>query len=159
MVKHDDWWTQKPLFNELCIKNKVVPQLDVAASEQNHLCEKYFTKEDDALTQSWRYQYHDYVGAADVWCNPPNSILKKFIRKAHVEWQEWGMNLLMILPCQAFSSVAFIDTIWKDYTKQDFIGQKIDIQSIFPRPVFLEHGQIPDNASARSYMSVLFKHK
>jgi len=157
MVKHDDWWTKRADFEKWCKKYEIIPELDVAASHKNHLCEKYFTKEEDALTKSWYYQYHDYVGAADLWMNPPNSILKKFIRKAYSEWLRHGMKQLWIIPCQAFASGAFIDTVWKEYLSQRVIGERVIIDPIFPRPVFLEHGKEPENAAATSYMAVVLK--
>ncbi len=158
---HDNWWTQKALFKELCQKYKVIPELDVAASDKNYLCEKYYTKEDNALEKSWYYQYHDYVGPADVWMNAPNSILKYFIRKAYDEWKEHNMTILSIMPCQAFASKAFMETIWVDYKAQGQIDSKVIIDPIFPRPVFLDGsrgGIIPENAAARSYMAVVLKH-
>jgi hypothetical protein len=50
--------------------------VDVAAAAWNAKCERYFTKEDDALTKDW--------DAKANWCNPPYSadIIDKFVRKA-----------------------------------------------------------------------------
>lgn len=64
--------------------------LDVAASEKNHLCERYFTKETDGLSQSWQTD-----GA--VWCNPPyGRDIIKWVRKAHDEAQT-GQVIVMLL--------------------------------------------------------------
>lgn len=51
---------------------------DVAASDTNHLCPNYYTKERDALAQPWfRVSY----------CNPPYSSgwIEKFLKKAYEE--------------------------------------------------------------------------
>ena len=57
----DNWATPQWLFDEL---NKIFHfTLDVCASEDNHKCDKYFTKETDGLKQDW--------GEHVIWCNPP----------------------------------------------------------------------------------------
>ena len=49
--ERDDWETPRWLFDEL---NSVWNfTLDAASSDENALCERHFTKEDDALKQSW----------------------------------------------------------------------------------------------------------
>jgi site-specific DNA-methyltransferase (adenine-specific) len=58
--KRSDWPTPWSLFAQL---NDVFDfRLDVCADASNRKCERYFTKDDDALTQQWD----------DNWfCNPP----------------------------------------------------------------------------------------
>lgn len=47
----DNWATPQWLFDEL---NKTFHfTIDVCASEENHKCDKYFTKETDGLEQDW----------------------------------------------------------------------------------------------------------
>lgn len=48
--------------------------LDVAASAHNAKCERYFTREDDGLAQSW--------DGERVWCNPPYSDIKAWVTRA-----------------------------------------------------------------------------
>ncbi len=49
--------------------------LDAAASDQNHLCDRYYTLEDDALTRSW--------APGPAWLNPPyGDVVGPFMRKA-----------------------------------------------------------------------------
>lgn len=46
-----EWETPQDLFDRL---NRIFHfTLDVAANDENHKCEKYFTKEQDGLTQKW----------------------------------------------------------------------------------------------------------
>lgn len=47
----DYWETPQWLFDSL--NEKYHFTLDSAASDENHKCSKYFTKEDDGLSQDW----------------------------------------------------------------------------------------------------------
>ena len=47
--------------------------IDLAADSENTKCEKYFTKDDNAMFQDWG-KYN--------WCNPPYSNIEPFIEKA-----------------------------------------------------------------------------
>lgn len=50
----DEWETPQDLFDKL---NSIFCfTLDACADEKNHKCEKYFTKEQDGLKQSWGVQ-------------------------------------------------------------------------------------------------------
>ena len=48
-------------------------QLDVAASKENSLCDRYYTKENNGLNNFWN--------AKRVWCNPPYNDILKWISK------------------------------------------------------------------------------
>lgn len=59
--KSDEWATSQALFDKI---NSIFHfTLDVCADSNNAKCKKYFTKEQDGLTQDW--------GSEIVWCNPP----------------------------------------------------------------------------------------
>jgi len=47
----DEWATPKLFFKEL--NNKYHFTLDPCATDENHKCDYYFTKEQDGLKQSW----------------------------------------------------------------------------------------------------------
>ena len=47
----DEWATPQKIFDDL--NNEFYFTLDACATEQNHKCEKYFTKAEDGLKQSW----------------------------------------------------------------------------------------------------------
>lgn len=49
--KSDEWGTPQDLFNEL--DQEFHFTLDPCATDENHKCETYFTKEDDGLEKSW----------------------------------------------------------------------------------------------------------
>lgn len=60
--------------------------LDVAAAPHNAKAHRYYTREDDGLSQPW-------VGR--VWCNPPYSDCGAWVRKA---WDEWNGAMTLRLP-------------------------------------------------------------
>lgn len=57
----DEWATPQELFDKLDATFHFT--LDPCATEENHKCEKYFTREQDGLKQDW--------GGEIIWCNPP----------------------------------------------------------------------------------------
>ncbi len=70
-MSKDDWTTPRKLFNWL--DNTFNFTLDAAASKENALCEKFYTKEDNSLKQPWN---------GSVFCNPPYSMAKEFAEYA-----------------------------------------------------------------------------
>ena len=71
----DEWTTPIELFDEL--HNRFIFNLDAAATDENHLCERWFTKEMDGLRQSWE--------GKRVFCNPPYSQIGKWAEKFQEE--------------------------------------------------------------------------
>ena len=49
--KSDEWETPESFFQEL--DREFHFDLDACASDDNHKCEKYFTREQDGLSQDW----------------------------------------------------------------------------------------------------------
>lgn len=49
--KTDDWATPQEFFDEL--NNEFDFDMDPCADQDNHKCEKFFTREDDGLSQNW----------------------------------------------------------------------------------------------------------
>jgi phage N-6-adenine-methyltransferase len=70
--------------------------VDVAALPRNAKLPKFYTPEDDGLTQNW--------SGERVWCNPPYSSIEPWVEKAHREWRigEQGRGgpelIVMLLP-------------------------------------------------------------
>lgn len=65
--------------------------LDAAADDDNHLCEKYITKKQDALKVSWNF------GGA-VYCNPPyGRKVGDFVKKAFEESKAAPYPIVMLL--------------------------------------------------------------
>ena len=69
-----DWATPWPLFRELDAEFHFT--LDVCATPENAKCQRFFTPEDDGLTESW--------GREVCWMNPPfGRFIEKWIQKAY----------------------------------------------------------------------------
>ena len=83
----DDRRTPRELYDAL--DREFGFTLDAAASDENALCERYFTAEQDGLVESW--------GAERVWCNPPFSSLPQWVRKAWLE-HERAQLIVMLIP-------------------------------------------------------------
>ena len=72
--------------------------LDAAATAENAKCERYYTKEDDALVQVWDGR---------VWCNPPyGREIGRFVEKGmNSALDKDAENVVMLLPSRT-------DTRW-----------------------------------------------
>lgn len=93
----DDWSTPQDLFDALNEKFKF--ELDVCATHSNAKCERYFTREQDALTRSWVDQ------ARSLWMNPPyGRAIKFWVAKAAAEAAK-GATVVCLLPART-------DTKW-----------------------------------------------
>lgn len=93
--KSDRWETPKEFFEGL---NKLFHfTLDACAMPENAKCERYFTPEQDGLSQPW-----DGV----VWCNPPyGRQVGKWVKKAYDTAKEGTAVVVMLLPART-------DTAW-----------------------------------------------
>lgn len=89
--KTDEWETPKDLFEKL---NRIFSfELDVAANEHNKKCDRFFSKEDDGLKQSW--------GGCKVWCNPPyGRQIAYWVKKSAEEIEKDCPLVVMLLPAR-----------------------------------------------------------
>ena len=72
----DDWETPQEFFNKL--NQEFNFSLDPCANDKNHKCEKFFTKEQNGLVQSWNNEI--------VFCNPPyGKEIKEWVKKCYIE--------------------------------------------------------------------------
>jgi phage N-6-adenine-methyltransferase len=94
-----EWPTSQADFDELNAEFHFT--LDPCATHENAKCERYFTKEDDGLAQSW-------AGEA-VFMNPPyGREIARWVKKAHESAQE-GATVVGLIPARP-------DTrYWHDY--------------------------------------------
>lgn len=129
----DEWYTPIDFYNEL---NKEFNfNLDPCATDYNHKCAKYFTKEDNGLLQNW--------GGYRVYCNPPyGRAIGAWVEKAYIESQNENTLVVMLLPART-------DTRWF----HEFIFHKSEIRFIKGR---LKFGGCKNSAPFPS-MIVIFK--
>jgi phage N-6-adenine-methyltransferase len=96
-MANDLWRTPKEVFKYF--NDRYDFQCDVAASDDNHLCDDYFTERSNALILDWGmeplYTHH----GAYVWCNPPYSNPLPWAHKIIKESQENGIGTVMLLNC------------------------------------------------------------
>jgi len=104
--RSEEWETPPSFFEEL--DNIFHFDLDACASLDNAKCERFFTKQDDALTQTWR---------GTVWMNPPyGRQIESFMRKAFMESCK-GATVVCLVPCRT-------DTKWwHRYAKRGVVLQ------------------------------------
>ena len=90
----DEWSTPSDFFAEL---DEIFHfDLDACAGAENAKCGRYFTKEQDSLTQRWH---------GTVWMNPPyGRQIGAFMRKAYEESQH-GATVVCLVPSRT-------DTAW-----------------------------------------------
>lgn len=103
--------------------------LDAAAAAHNTKCERYFTRTDDGLAQSW--------AGERVWCNPPYSGLAEWVQKA---WQEHPgtRGIVMLLPANRVEQ-----RWWQDHVEpyRDRPGSPLHVEFLPGRLRFIKPGQ------------------
>lgn len=120
--------TPQWLFDK--ISEKFNFDIDLCATDENTKCEKYYTKEQDALKQIWNDK--------SCWCNPPYSkdLQPLFIKKAYEDSVKYENTIVLLIPLRADTQ------IWHDY-----IWGKADIYIFKGRPKFYSD-KSPTYASA-----------
>lgn len=89
--KEIEWETPQMFFNKL--NEEFHFTLDPCATTQNAKCAKYFTKDIDGLSQSWKDER--------VYCNPPyGKEISKWIEKAFYETNNGRGIVVMLLPAR-----------------------------------------------------------
>jgi phage N-6-adenine-methyltransferase len=82
----DDRATPPEWFAELHARFRF--SIDVAAAPHNAKCERFYTREQNGLMQSW--------AGERVYCNPPYSDLEPWVRKAQSEWRQAEIIVLLV---------------------------------------------------------------
>jgi len=91
----DLWSTPQALYNRL--NEEFDFELDVCALSDNAKCFKYFTPEDDGLSQKW---------GGHCWMNPPyGREIVKWVKKAYEESVKNRATVVCLLPART-------DTRW-----------------------------------------------
>lgn len=98
----DDRGTTTEVFEPLNERFRFT--IDAAASVSNAVLPRYWTLEDDALTQDWT--------AERVWCNPPYSSIKPWVSKAWESVAGGCQLVVMLLPANRTEQVW-----WQDYVE------------------------------------------
>jgi phage N-6-adenine-methyltransferase len=95
----DLWATPQSTFDELNAEFGF--KLDVCATSENAKCERYITKEQDALSER---MWPMWTGA--LWMNPPyGRQIGKWVERAYTAAREHGATVVCLLPART-------DTRW-----------------------------------------------
>jgi phage N-6-adenine-methyltransferase len=112
------WETPQEFFDK--VNEQYHFDLDVCASPDNAKCDKYYSEEDDGLSQVWE---------GSCWMNPPyGREIEKWVKKA----SESKTLVVALLPART-------DTKWF----HDYILGKAEITFIKGRLTFSKYGRAP----------------
>ncbi len=113
--KSDNWQTPECLFKWL--DNQYRFTLDPAASDNNFLCDKYYTIKTDGLKQNWKDER--------VYINPPYSKVAWWVKKAYKETHEGDCPIVVMLTAGRVDTRWFADYVFKYASKIIFIKGRI----------------------------------
>jgi phage N-6-adenine-methyltransferase len=109
-----EWPTPQPFFDALNAEFQFT--LDACATPENAKCIRYFTADDDGLTQRW---------TGVVWMNPPyGTSMRQWVRKAYEEAQH-GAIVVALVPCRT-------DTRWW----HDYVMRAAEVRLVRGRLTF-----------------------
>ena len=116
--KTEEWATPQLFFDELNAKYNFT--LDPCADETNHKCERFFTKQQNGLEQSW--------DGETVFCNPPygRKTTPLWVKKCYTEVHDGNC------PCVVALLPARTDTRWF----HQYINHKAEVDFIKGRLKF-----------------------
>ena len=117
----DEWQTPLELFQDL--DREFHFDLDACATHENHMVDTYFTKDEDGLEQNW--------GGYTVWCNPPYSQIKKWVRKCYYEGHKPNTTVVLLVPSRT-------DVWWY----QNYVLHRAEVRFIKGRLRFIGPGAI-----------------
>lgn len=113
--RSDEWATPSKTFAELDAEFHFT--LDPCASETNHKCARYFTKEQDGLTQNW--------GGQIVFCNPPyGRAIAAWVRKCYEESRKPGTIVVALIPART-DTAYFHDYIYHKAREVRFLRGRL----------------------------------
>jgi phage N-6-adenine-methyltransferase len=148
----DEWSTPQSFFDE--VNKEFNFNLDVASSHSNRKCESYFTKTDDSLNQKWMFV--DFIGneikKGRVWCNPPYSMVKQFLKKGQEEIKKGNSELIVFL------TFANTDTTW--FHEYCYNKPNVEIRFVKGRLKFTGHnseGKLVSNSAMRPSILIIMR--
>jgi phage N-6-adenine-methyltransferase len=112
--------------------------LDVAATNLNKRCRRWFTKEQDALNQKWTC-----AEGESIWCHPPlGHQLSSFVKKARETGKQH--RVVCLLPSKTHA-------IWW----HNYVERQAEVRFLKGRMVFANNKQ----ANSASWCLVIFERK
>lgn len=119
--KSAEWETPKWLFDKL--NEEFHFTLDPCSTDENHLCDKYYTIKDNGLVQDWSGEI--------VYVNPPyGNVLKMWIKKCHDEYMNNNTTVVMLIPART-DTIAQHEYIFKKASVVCFIRGRLKFANKF----------------------------
>ncbi len=133
--EHDYWGTPKWRYYYYCNYFQIFPKLDVCASEYNHVCDDYYTVEDDMFTKKVIVPFY---------MNPFYSQIDECMEYAWNQHIENDVDALLCVNAQVGAGW-YQKYIWKPFKESIKTGIKhVDIENHPRRIKFLDRfGNIP----------------
>lgn len=120
----DEWATPSSTFAELDAEFHFT--LDPCATDQNHKCARYYTREQDGLAQDW--------GGGKVFCNPPyGRAIKDWVRKCHDEARKPDTLVVLLIPART-DTAYFHDYIYHKAREVRFVRGRLHFNDAGPAP-------------------------
>lgn len=143
----DNWRTPPSLFNNL--NNYFNFYLDLAADSTNHLCNRFFTLKNSALSNNWKTAQDAHANDDQyAWCNPPyGSALKPFMEKA-AEENRRGFRSVFLIACRPDTDV------WHKY----IFNKAGEIWFVNKRITFLDENNKPAAQGATFPSAIVIYH-
>jgi site-specific DNA-methyltransferase (adenine-specific) len=111
----EEWATPPAFFAALDAEFHFT--LDPCATRKNAKCSRFYTIEDDGLTQNW--------GGQRVFCNPPyGRKIGAWVRKAYEESRKPGTLVVMLIPART-DTAYFHDYIYHKAKEVRFIRGRL----------------------------------
>jgi len=127
----DSFSTPEEIYKRCCKIWKLEPTLDVSATRENTKCLYFLTEKLDSLKIDWiPYKYLGDINNKNhtfnkvIWCNPPHSKTKDFVKKAFTQWQKYNLDIIMLLPLNTLSS-NYANEFLIPFTKINFLTGRI----------------------------------
>jgi phage N-6-adenine-methyltransferase len=113
--KTNEWATPQDFYNQL--NERFNFTLDPCATHENHKCSKYYTLDDNGLSQNW--------GGETVFCNPPYGRgIKHWVKKCYEESiKPNAKQIVMLIPART-DTTYFHDYIYHK-AKIEFIKGRL----------------------------------
>lgn len=145
--QYDMKWIRTPIVIWEKLSKEFKFTIDACASDKNHLVERYWTKEQDALKQDW----NDEI----IYCHPMyDAHIPKFIKKA----VESNSVCVFLLPAST-NAKYFHDYLWCSYNNKP--KENIEIRFLQKPKGYYgfhfanEEGEIPKTGYLRPLMIVI----
>lgn len=111
----NEWATPLAFFDALDAEFNF--NLDPCATDENHKCPRYFTREQNGLAQDW--------GGARVFCNPPyGRQIGEWVKKCYNESRKPDTLCVMLIPART-DTAYFHDYIYHKAREIRFIRGRL----------------------------------